>query len=92
MKQFQITESTVDSVESCLKKFAFDIIDADLRTAIKTSICNHLLGIFINMENVQVICDESNNPCEVVEEGNVIYKIIETHPETGETHIFERFI
>ncbi len=92
MKEFQITDSTVDSVESCLKKFDFELIDSTLLTSIKTAICNHLLGVAVNMDNVQVICDKTNNPNEVMDDGNAIYKIIETHPETGESRTFERFI
>jgi len=92
MKKFQITESTVDSVEACLKKFAFEKIDNVLLSSIKTSICNHLLGASVIMEHVQVICDNSNNPPDVREAGHVIYKIIETHPETSESNVFDRFI
>lgn len=92
MKEFQLSEKTIDSVESCLKRFEFDDITSDILSTVKTSICNHLLSININMDFIKVVCDESNNPPEVINDGNIIYKIVETHSETGEEKVFERFI
>lgn len=62
--------------QKCYEQILFEMITQNLRERVKVI----LQGVLYNYDINSIICDQSNNNCEIVDAGRIKVEIKENHP------------
>lgn len=74
--------------KQCYEQILFEMITQNLRERVKVI----LQGVLYNYDVDSIICDQTNNPCKVVDSGRIVVEIIENHPYLTDKKILHEII
>jgi hypothetical protein len=74
--------------QKCYEQILFEMITQNLRERVKVI----LKGLLWNYDINSIICDQTNNPCAVVDTGRIFVEIVENHPYVTDTKIIHKII